>query len=433
MLPKIIKKKDLKGFVEALIEHNSVVAPVKKDSKYAFAEIERFEDMSLTYDTTMLSPKKYFFPQEETVLKYKLGETPTAESVVAVEPRTRIIFGIHPCDIAATWLLDVVFSKDPADPNYMEKRKRALLIGYNCGQPCDKYAFCKDMGTYKAESGYDLMLTDLGDRYFVEIGTPEGEALLTESAEYENASGDDLKALQKFNEEKEARFVKRIPVRHEVSAGDTGRVVRLARVGGGRAEVLLLRRVQPHLPDLLLLRHEGQGHARRDRGRAQALLGLLPAEGIRRGRRRRELPQGPVGAPAAPVLPQGQVDHGALRQARLRRLRPVRPQLRGQDQLVEDLQQIAGEPIEMTVKEKRTARRSEPLVPAAHGADRGRAEDDGEGDVLPHRHGGREAARPQARPVHRGQPLRHRRGADLDLLGPRAGGPSRCASATSAR
>ena len=180
MLPKIISKKNLKGFVEALMEHNSVVAPVKKDSKYAFAEVERFEEMSLTYDTTMLSPKKYFFPQEETVLKYKLGDTPTAESVVAVEPRTRIIFGIHPCDIAATWLLDVVFSKNPADPNYMEKRKRALLVGYNCGQPCDEYSFCKDMGTYKAESGYDLMLTDLGDRYFVEVGTPEGEALLAD-------------------------------------------------------------------------------------------------------------------------------------------------------------------------------------------------------------------------------------------------------------
>jgi sulfhydrogenase subunit beta (sulfur reductase) len=211
MLPKIIKKGNLKAFVEALMEHNSVVAPMKKDSQYAFAEVDRFEDIALTYETTLLSPKKYFFPQEEVVLKYKTGTQPTAESVVAVEPRTRIIFGIHPFDIAATWLLDVVFSKNPADPNYMEKRKRAILVGYNCGQPCDKFSFCRDMGTYKAESGYDLMLTDLGDRYFVEIGSPEGEALLTESADYEEASGDDLKALQKFTEEKETRFVKRIP------------------------------------------------------------------------------------------------------------------------------------------------------------------------------------------------------------------------------
>jgi len=209
MLPKIISKKNFKGFVEALLAENNVVAPVKKDGKYAFSEVESFDEIALTYDTTILSPRKYFFPQEETLVKFKMGEgEPKAESVVEAKPR--VILGIHPCDIAATWLLDVVFSQNPADPNYLEKRKRAILIGYNCGQPCDQYAFCKDMGTHKAESGFDLMLTDLGDRYFVEIGSPEGEALLS-AGDFEDADADDLKALQKFNDEKETRFVKRIP------------------------------------------------------------------------------------------------------------------------------------------------------------------------------------------------------------------------------
>ena len=210
MLPKIIRKEDLRTFVDGLAADNSVVAPVKKGAKYAFAEVSSFDEMALDYDTTILSPKKYFFPQDETVVKYKLGKEPEAQAVVEAKPR--IIFGIHPCDIAATWLLDAVFAAEPGDPNYLEKRKKATLIGLNCGAPCDKYCFCKDMGTYNAAGGYDLMLTDLGNRYFVEIGSATGEALLVESGvDLKDATADDLKALQKFQDEKEKAFVKRIP------------------------------------------------------------------------------------------------------------------------------------------------------------------------------------------------------------------------------
>lgn len=209
MLPKIIKKEDFKGFVEALIAGNKVVAPTKKGVKYAFGEVDSIDEVAFDYDTTILSPRKYFYPQEETMLKFTLGDKPQVETVVESEPL--VILGIHPCDVAATWLLDIVFRDDPEDPNYTEKRDKAVLIGLNCAKPCDEFSFCKDMGTNNATEGFDLMLTDLGDRYFVEVGTETGEKVLVESAQAGEATAEDMKALQDFQSAKDKEFENRIP------------------------------------------------------------------------------------------------------------------------------------------------------------------------------------------------------------------------------
>jgi sulfhydrogenase subunit beta (sulfur reductase) len=209
MLPKIIRKESLRGFVESLLSGNTVAAPVAKGPKYDFADIGSFDEIALGYNTSLISPRKYFYPQYETVLKFTLGQKPASEPVVESSPR--IIFGMHPCDVAATWLLDAVFSEDPKDPNYLSKRRKAAVIGVNCDKPCDSFSFCKDMKTYNATEGFDLMLTDLGDRYFVEIGSARGEAILVENADYSETTAADMKALQDWQAGKEKNFVNRIP------------------------------------------------------------------------------------------------------------------------------------------------------------------------------------------------------------------------------
>ncbi len=209
MLPKIIERDDLRAFVEALLADNVVVAPIRKGEKYVFSEVETFDEIALDYNISLLSPKKFFYPQIETVLKFKIGDRPESQAITEASPV--IIFGIHPCDIAATWLLDEVFKEDPADPNYLEKRKKAVLIGLNCAQPCDEFSFCRDMGSYNVEEGFDLMLTDLGEKYFVEIGSKLGEEILVEGAHFRDATSGDLKDRQAYQEKKETNFVKRIP------------------------------------------------------------------------------------------------------------------------------------------------------------------------------------------------------------------------------
>jgi len=215
MLPKVIEKPKFNDFINTLTGEYSVYGPLLKertkagDEKFAFGPVTDAADLRMDYNITLLSPKKYFLPQRETLLKFTARGSQTAEPVVDIS--RKVIVGAHPCDVYATWLLDEVFSSDNKDPNYLSRRERALIIGLDCGQPCDEYSFCHDMGTNTVETGYDLMLTDIGDAYFVEVGTQAGRDLL-DGAEFREAGNQEFGKRQAFIEQKQASFHKRLPV-----------------------------------------------------------------------------------------------------------------------------------------------------------------------------------------------------------------------------
>ena len=123
-----------------------------------------------------------------------------------------ILIGVHPCDIYATWLLDVIFEADNPDPNYLSKRRKTTLIGLDCIQPCDDQSFCKDMGSIDCDTGFDLLLSDVGDKYFVDVGTERGKELLMDCPQAVDAESEDYAARQQFLEQKQINFHKRIPV-----------------------------------------------------------------------------------------------------------------------------------------------------------------------------------------------------------------------------
>jgi len=211
MLPKVLSKERLEAFVAGLIERYEVVGPKRKPEteKFYFQRIDDVSELRLDYPTSLLSPKKYFQPQEETLLRFDAGEEPPTVEPVLEAPE-RVIFGMHPCDINALWLLDAVFSDDPQDPNYLSRRQRAMVVGLNCLTPCDEYAFCADMGTHEAATGYDLMLTDLGQAYFVDIATEHGKDLV-QDADLPDATNTEFALLQEVKAAKGAAFPRKFP------------------------------------------------------------------------------------------------------------------------------------------------------------------------------------------------------------------------------
>lgn len=211
MLPKVLSKERLEAFVAGLMSKYEVVGPKRKPEaeQFYFDRIEDVSELRLDYPTTLLSPKKYFQPQEEALVRFDAtGEPPEVEEVI--EAPARVVFGVHPCDINALWLLDAVFSDSPEDPNYLTRRSRALVVGLNCLKPCDEHAFCADMGTHEATTGYDLMLTDLGEVYFVDIGTERGEELVG-GAGLPDATNAEFARLQEVKVAKTAAFTPRLP------------------------------------------------------------------------------------------------------------------------------------------------------------------------------------------------------------------------------
>ena len=178
---KIISKSDFQAFVNNLIKDDSwnVIGVKSRGNKFTFAPLETAEELRLDYDVTLLPPKKYFFPQRETLFTYDLSGGFSAKKPVEAKPM--VIIGVHPYDIVALLHMDEIFRETKSDPYYFKKRESSIIIGINI-QKMSKWNFSSFMGSSSIDYGYDLMLTDLGNRYAVSIGSQKGEELLTKYA-----------------------------------------------------------------------------------------------------------------------------------------------------------------------------------------------------------------------------------------------------------
>ena len=192
---RIISKERFADFVNAMIKDSSlnVIGVKAKGEKFAFGPLESASELRMDYDVTLLPPKKYFFPQRETLVTYNVGRDFSAKNLT--EPKLSVIIGVHPYDIVALLHMDEIFSETKSDPYYFEKRKSSIIIGVNI-QKMSKWSFAPYMGTATVEFGYDLMLTDLGNRYAINIGSPKGEQFLDKYAKnVENALARDIQLV----------------------------------------------------------------------------------------------------------------------------------------------------------------------------------------------------------------------------------------------
>jgi len=80
-----------------------------------------------------------------------------------------------------------------------------VIIGVDCLNP-NPNAFCPSLGTATAETGFDLMLTDIGDSYVVAIGSSKGEQLLTKYAETREATQAELAQRNSERQKALARY-----------------------------------------------------------------------------------------------------------------------------------------------------------------------------------------------------------------------------------
>ena len=107
MLYRVIDATELPSLIQAFMDSYEVVAPVKRGRGYVFDAIESPDEIALDYDTTIVSPKKYFLPQTETLFEFDATVNEVTDYTVEITPR--VIFGAHACDINAINRLDLVF------------------------------------------------------------------------------------------------------------------------------------------------------------------------------------------------------------------------------------------------------------------------------------------------------------------------------------
>jgi NAD(P)H-flavin reductase len=192
-----LSKEAFGKFVDTLIADNSldVVGVKSKGEKFAFGPLESANQLRLDYDVTLLPPKKYFFPQQETLLTYDVASGFQAKD--PKENKVKVIFGVHPYDIMALLHMDEVFRETKSDPYYLERRNASVIIGVNIKNMSDS-CFASSMGCATIDYGYDLMLTDLGDKFAIDVGSHKGADLLNKYAKnVKKAFARDIQAVGK--------------------------------------------------------------------------------------------------------------------------------------------------------------------------------------------------------------------------------------------
>lgn len=188
MTLKALSKDQFNEFVNKLIASNRVVGIKEKEKKFfVFDELSDANELRLDYDVTYLSPRKYFQPPRETLLKFTTKPKVTAEAVIDAEPF--ILLGVHPYDMKAINQMTKVFEKDNQDANYLAHRKAATIIACD-PQAASEWAFWCSMNAATVDTGYDLFVTDIGDAYVIEIGTDKGKKLLEKYAQCKDATSD---------------------------------------------------------------------------------------------------------------------------------------------------------------------------------------------------------------------------------------------------
>jgi len=174
-----IEEASILKFLDSIKKNAELVAPVQRLGELVYQEIGHIDEVSFSEGNPLSSPKEFFLPETEELFRFRRGIYSFNEKT---ERRRRVLFGIRPCDLAALELTDRFFSPEHGgyeDNYYWTRRRNTILLGMNCLEP-EERCFCLFCGSGPfAQRGYDIQLTRLKNYYLVEVGSSQGEELIS--------------------------------------------------------------------------------------------------------------------------------------------------------------------------------------------------------------------------------------------------------------
>ena len=135
------------------------------------------EELKLTEKlNTVRSAKDLFFPQIESLAKFKVS----GKQIEIIDDRTEtepfVIFGVRACDCRSFDILDRVFLSDPVDTYYQTRRENSTVITMACSRPAET-CFCNVFGIDAADPAGDITCWMDADALYWRANTEKGEAL----------------------------------------------------------------------------------------------------------------------------------------------------------------------------------------------------------------------------------------------------------------
>lgn len=215
----VLNKAHLSYWLRQLRKTADLIGPSRPaNNEIIFSSIENIHEIALDCPASIPSPKEFIFPQKEEMFKY-------SDKVIAASNngKKRVIFGVRSCDISAVALLDRFYGGVFEDNFYMSRRKNTAFISIACNNP-DPTCFCAGLGAGPyLKAGFDIQLTDLGDRYLAQVGSKEGQSLIKNFRHlFQMPRKADYDDQYEANLSSQSKFEKRITlenVRQKILAG----------------------------------------------------------------------------------------------------------------------------------------------------------------------------------------------------------------------
>ena len=163
--------------------------------------VRRDDDAVFAYNAGAQSWKNVLFPPVLRLWKATRNGDGAVEIEQNEEPPRYAFIGVRSCDLHAIGIQDRVFMGDKyVDHDYESRRRDAFIVAVNCSK-AGGTCFCVSMGTGpKADSGFDLALTELldggGHRFLVEVGSERGAEVLHELPHRPAAEEDERAAAE---------------------------------------------------------------------------------------------------------------------------------------------------------------------------------------------------------------------------------------------
>ncbi|MBD3171081.1 hydrogenase [Candidatus Bathyarchaeota archaeon] len=202
----MLEKENLDQFSNNLLKSGKIFAPLKiSQDVHSFKEVTSLGEADLDYSRTMIPPKKFFISPEEIIFTFD-KETEEYYEVQAIDGPV-VLFGVHACDLNALNLLAKVYLESFTDKYYSERRDNTTIIGISCTP--DEYCFCKSTGTDYANNGFELFLHDIGEKYFVRVGSLKGYQLVEQNLSlFQDVTEEDFSLYKKAEKERLESFTK---------------------------------------------------------------------------------------------------------------------------------------------------------------------------------------------------------------------------------
>ncbi|HIX91747.1 MAG TPA: 4Fe-4S dicluster domain-containing protein [Firmicutes bacterium] len=166
----------LDSLFAAIAAKNTLYIPVDTNGGAKFEKWQEGKKLSNALHTTK-SPKDFFFPQSECLMKFKTE----GKNIEIIDTRSEsedfAIFGVRACDARAFKVLDNVFLKEPVDTYYQNRREHGIIISLACDRPAET-CFCGTFDIDAANPDGDIVCYKTESALYLDAKTEKGQGLL---------------------------------------------------------------------------------------------------------------------------------------------------------------------------------------------------------------------------------------------------------------